>query len=320
MKKLLAALVAVALLCLPVGLAASAETKTIGIIQYVQHIALDAAREGFIKALEDNGFADGEGIVLDIQNAQADASNLSTISDRFIANNVDLVLAIATPAAQAVAGKTTEIPILGTAITDYEVARLVHSNDAPGTNVSGTTDMNPIAEQIALIQELFPQTATVGVIYTSSEDNSVLQAQIAKEAIEKAGMAYIEATVTNSNDVQQAAQSVIEGCDAIYIPTDNVLASSIPIVYEVATAAQKPIIAGEAGVVEGGALATLGINYYELGYQTGLMAVRVLGGEDISTMPIETASSMDYTFNATFAEAIGFEIPEAYRQYAVEMD
>jgi putative ABC transport system substrate-binding protein len=313
-------MLALALACMPILAMAGGETKTIGIIQYVQHVALDSAREGFVQALADNGLVDGQNITLDVQNAQADASNLATISDRFLANNVDLVLAIATPAAQSIAGKTTTIPILGTAITDYEVARLVNSNEAPGTNVSGTTDMNPVADQIKLLKELFPETKTVGVLYTSSEDNSILQAKMAKEAVEAEGMTYVEVTVSSSNDVQQATQSIVDSCDAIYIPTDNVFAASISVVYEVTTAAKKPVICGEAGMVEGGALATLGINYYDLGYQTGLMAVRVLAGEDVSTMAIETASKMDYTFNSTYAEAIGFTIPEKYQAYAKPME
>ncbi len=319
MKKMFVMFLALTLFCLPVFASAEEAVKTIGVIQYVQHVALDSARDGFVQALSDNGYVDGQNIALDLQNAQADASNLATISDRFVANNVDLVLAIATPAAQSIAGKTTEIPILGTAITDYVVARLIDSNEKPGTNVSGTTDMNPVADQIKLIQELFPDTKTVGVMYTSSEDNSVLQAGMAKEAIEALGMNYVEATVTSSNDVQQATQSIVDSCDAIYIPTDNVFASSMPVVYEVATAAKKPIIGGEAGMVKSGALATLGINYYDLGYQTGLMAIRVLNGEDISAMPIETAAKMDYTFNSTYASAIGYTIPEAYASFAEPM-
>ncbi|NLV58903.1 MAG: ABC transporter substrate-binding protein [Clostridiales bacterium] len=320
MRRLFACALVLTLVCMPMLAMAGEGTKTIGIIQYVQHVALDSAREGFVQALADNGFVDGQNIALDVQNAQADASNLATISDRFVANNVDLVLAIATPAAQSIAGKTTTIPILGTAITDYEVARLVSSNQNPGTNVSGTTDMNPVADQIKLIKELFPQTRTVGLIYTSSEDNSILQAKMAKEAVEAEGMSYKEVTVSSSNDVQQATQSIVDNCDAIYIPTDNVLAASISVVYEVTTAARKPVICGEAGMVEGGALATLGINYYDLGYQTGLMALRVLAGEDVSTMAVETASKMDYTFNSTYAEAIGFTIPEKYQAYAKPME
>lgn len=316
-KKLLSlALVLALTLCL--GSALAEDKISIGIVQYVTHNALDAAREGFIAALKDNGYVDGENISLDIQNAQADQSNLSTIADRFVANNVSLVLAIATPAAQAIAGKTTEIPILGTAVTDYVVARLANSNEVPGGNVSGTSDMNPVKDQIDLLQKLVPDAKTVGVIYTSSEDNSILQAKMAKEAIEAAGMTYVEVTVTNSNDVQQATQDIVTRCDALYIPTDNVIASSMPIVYGATVESKTPVICGEASMVENGGLATLGINYYNLGYQTGLMAVKLLKGEaKISEMPIETATGFDFAINGQVADEIGLTIPDDLKQYVI---
>lgn len=293
----------------------------VGIIQYMDHSALDAAREGFVAALADNGYNDGENIEIDLQNAQGDQSNLSTISDRFISNNVDLVLAIATPATQAIAGKTTEIPILATAVTDYESARLVDSNVTPGGNVSGTTDMNPIKEQIDLLVKLVPEAKTVGVLYTSSEDNSILQAAIAKEAIEKLGLKYVEVTVTNSNDVQQATQSIVNQCDAIYIPTDNVFASAMPVVHGVTSQSKTPVICGESGMVNNGGLATLGINYYDLGYQTGLMAVKILRGEaEPATMPIESATGFDFAINGTVAEEIGLEIPLDLEQYVIKAE
>lgn len=289
---------------------------SIGIIQYVEHVALDAAREGFIAALKDNGYVDGENITIDLQNAQADQSNLSTISDRFVSNKVDLVLAIATPAAQSIAGKTKDIPILATAVTDFTSAKLVNSDAAPGGNVSGTTDMNPIKEQIDLLVKLAPQAKTVGLIYTSSEDNSILQAKIAKEAIEKAGLKYTEVTVTNSNDVQQAAQSLVSQCDAIYVPTDNVVASAMPVVSGVTTQAKIPVICGESGMVDNGGLATLGINYKDLGYQTGLMAVKIFKGEaKPETMPIESAKGFDFAINGTVAKEIGLEIPADLKEY-----
>ena len=293
-----------------------AEPMEIGVIQYVEHVALDASRDGFIDALADNGYVDGDNLMIDVQNAQADQSNLATISDRFISNQVDLVLAIATPAAQAIAGKTTEIPILGTAITDYEVARLVDSNENPGGNVSGTTDMNPISDQIDLLVELAPEAKTIGVLYTSSEDNSILQAAIAKEAIEALGLEYVEVTVTNSNDVQQATQSIVSQCDAIYIPTDNVFASAMPVVSGVTMESGTPVVCGESGMVQSGGLATLGINYYDLGYQTGLMAVRVLSGEAVpADMAIERATGFDFAINGEVAGAIGLEIPERLAEY-----
>lgn len=292
------------------------KTKNIGIIQFADFVALDNARIGFIDALKDNGYVDGENIKLDIQNAQGESSNLSTISDRFVGNKVDLVLAIATPAAQSIAGKTTEIPILATAVTDFVSARLVNSNEAPGGNVSGTTDMNPIKEQIDLLVKLSPEAKTVGVLYTSSEDNSVLQAALAKEAIEKLGLKYVEITVSNSNDVQQATQSIVDRCDAIYIPTDNTFASAIANVNNVTSKSKTPVIVGESGMVEGGGLATLGINYYDLGYQTGEMAVKILKGvAKPANMPIEASAKFDFTINGTTAEEIGMQIPADLQQY-----
>jgi putative ABC transport system substrate-binding protein len=289
---------------------------TIGIVQFMEHVALDKAREGFIAALKDDGYVDGENVQFDIQNAQGEQSNLSTISDRFVSNKVDLVLAIATPAAQSIAGKTTEIPILATAVTDFVSARLVNSNEAPGGNVSGTTDMNPIKEQIDLLAKLVPDAKTVGVLYTSSEDNSILQAAMAKEAIEKLGLKYVEATVTNSNDVQQATQSIVEKCDAIYLPTDNTFASAMPNVNSVTTQSKTPVICGESGMVDNGGLATLGINYYDLGYQTGKMAVKILKGEaKPDGMPVEASDKFDFAINGATAKEIGIEIPADLQQY-----
>lgn len=318
MKKLTAIFLSL-ILCVSCFTALAEDKPVIGIIQLMEHVALSAAREGFIQALNDNGYVDGENIVIDYQNGQGESSNLSTIAERFVGENVDLVLAIATPAALQIASKTETIPILGTAITDYVEARLVESNEKPGYNISGTSDMNPIADQIALLQELVPEAQTVGVLYTSSEPNSVLQAKIAREAIEALGMAYTEVTVTGTNDVQQAVQRIVGQCDAIYIPTDNTFASSMAMVYGVTAESKTPVICGEEGMCSVGGLATLGISYYDLGYQTGVMAIDVLNGADISQMPVQFATGFEYYFNQTVADEIGFEIPEKYQPYAVEM-
>ncbi len=291
---------------------------TIGIIQYVEHAALDDAREGFLAALADQGLVADENVAIDYQNAQGDAANLSTIGDRLIAKGVDLILAIATPAAQSVAAKTTEIPILGTAITDYVAARLVNSAEAPGTNVSGTTDMNPIEEQIDLLKTLVPHAETVGLLYTSSEDNSVLQARLARAAIEALGLRHVEITISNSNEVQQAVQALVKRVDAIYVPTDNIISSSMPIVYGVTAEAKLPVICGEANQVINGGLATIGINYYDLGYQTGLMAVEVLNGKDVAAMPIEASKNFDYAINGPVAREIGLAIPAKLQKYVIE--
>lgn len=321
-KRIIALLLAVVMVAAFVGCKTESKEDaklTIGICQLVEHGALDNAREGFIQALADNGYVDGENIVLDVQNAQNDQSNLSTIGDRFVSENCDLILAIATGSAQAMAGKTTNIPILATAVTDYETANLVNSNAAPGGNVSGTTDMNPITEQIDLVVKLVPEAKTIGCIYNGGEANSVLQAELAKAAIEAKGLTYTEITVTSTNDVQQAVSTLAGQCDAIYIPTDNTLASSMPVVYGVTAETKTPVICGESSMVLAGGLATLGINYYNLGYQTGLMAVRILKDSAVvSDMPVESQTDFDYVINGQIASEIGLAIPEDLQQYVVE--
>lgn len=292
------------------------EVLKIGILQLVEHPALDSAREGFIKALSDNGFVNGDNIELDIQNAQADQSNLLTMSQRFVNNKSDLILAIATGSAQSLASQTKEIPILITAVTDPVKAGLVESNEKPGTNVSGTNDMSPIKEQIELMLKFAPETKTVGVVYASSEDNAVLQVESLRSILKEKGLACIEQTVTTSNDVQQAVQSIVEKCDAIYIPTDNILASAMPIVADVTKTAKIPVICSEENQVTMGGLATIGLNYFNLGYQTGEMAVRVLKGEDISAMPIESLKKYNYSINLETAKAIGIEIPKELAEFA----
>ena len=292
------------------------EMLKIGVLQLIEHNALDSAREGFVQALADNGLVDGETIVLDYQNAQGDPSNLSTMSQRFVNNDSDLVLTIATGAAQSMASNTDEIPILFTAVTDPVDAGLVASNEAPGGNVSGTNDMSPIAQQVDLMLQLKPETKTVGLLYNSSEDNSILQIDIVKGVLEEKGIAWVEQTVTNSSDVQQAAQSVIGKVDAVYLPTDNVIASAMPIVAQVANEAKVPVICGEENMVISGGLATLGLNYYNLGYQTGEMAVRILvDGADISTMPVESQTDFNYVINGETAAAIGIEIPAELNEF-----
>ncbi len=290
---------------------------SIGIIQMMDHEALNSAREGFIQALADNGLVEGENLTIDYQNGQGDQNNLGTIADQFVADNEDLVFAIATPAAQAVASKTTDIPIVGTAITSYTEAGLVESDEAPGGNVTGTTDMNPITEQMELMVELFPDAKTVGFLYNSAEDNSILQVAMAKEVVEGMGLASVEKTVQNTNDVQQAVSSIINECDVIYIPTDNVLASSMPIVNEVAMPAGIAVFCGEANMVEQGGFGTLGITYDSIGYQAGLMAVDILvNGADPATMPIQGSSEFEYSFNQEYVDALGITLPDEYAEFA----
>ncbi|MEA4897850.1 MAG: ABC transporter substrate-binding protein [Christensenellaceae bacterium] len=316
MKKMISLCLAILMLA-TAGAALAEGPRKIGILQLVDHPALNAAQNGFVKALHDKGYVDGQSIAITYQNGQGDTNNLATIADKFVGDDMDLVLAIATPSAQAMAGKTADIPIIATAVTDFEVAGLVHSNAKPGTNVSGTSDMNPITEQIDLMLRFVPEVKTVAFLYNSSEDNSVLQVNVAKAALDAKGIGYIEQTVTNSNEVQQAVLAVASECDAIYLPTDNVFASAMPVVHAVSVDAKLPVICGEENMVLGGALATLGINYESLGYQAGEMAARVLDGADISQMPVETSNQFSYAVNGEVAEAIGIEVPEDLRQYVV---
>ena len=324
MKKLIALTLSAIMALSVVGCSSGGKEEDnkvkIGILQQLEHVALDNAREGFVKALEDNGYVDGENLVLDIQNAQSDQSNLSTMSDRLVNEKNDIILAIATGAAQSVAGKTKDIPILITAVTDPVDAGLAESMEKPNTNISGTSDASPIKEQIELMLRLKPDTKVVGLMYTSNEDNSVLQINQVKAILDDMNLEYVEQTVTNSNDVQQAAQSIVKKCDAIYIPTDNVLASSMAIVGSEAVREKVPVICGESGMVMSGGLATLGIDYYNLGYQTGEMAIRVLNGEDITTMQIETQKDYSYTINGDMADALGITIPAELQQYVVHAE
>ncbi len=320
MKRLMTLLAALLVLALMLPVAAETKTPIIGVLQYVQHPALDAARDGFIKGLADEGFVDGQNIKLDIQNAQADQATASTIADHFIGQNTDLVLAIATPAAQALANKSTTLPILATAVTDFVSAGLVQSNEAPGFNVSGTTDMNPVEAQVRLAKRLLPDAKTLGLLYTSSEINSKIQADLAKAEAEKLGLKVVEVTVNNSNDVQQAAINILEQVDVLYVPTDNIIAASMPLVAEEALTRKVPIVVGEAGQVEGGGTATEGLSYFKLGEQTGHMAAKILRLEaKVGEMPIETQSEFETLINKTFMDAIGLEIPEDLLPFAKEI-
>lgn len=288
----------------------SEEEVSLGIIQIVEHPALDAARQGFLDTLKENGLEEGKKLKVDYQNAQGDQSNLKTISQKFVNDKVNLVLAIATPSAISIASETEEVPILITAVTDPAAAKLVESNEKPGTNITGTTDMTPVKKQLELLKKIKPDVKKVGIIYSSSEINSEIQAEIAKKAAPELELELKEATVTNSAEVMQIAQSLGGKVDAIYVPTDNVVASSIASVISVCEKNKIPLIVGESELVENGALATIGIDYYELGRQTGEMALRVLNGSDPAEMAIESLENIDIVINKDAAKRMGVEIPE----------
>ncbi|KDR94538.1 putative ABC transport system substrate-binding protein [Peptoclostridium litorale DSM 5388] len=284
------------------------EKIEVGISQIVEYSALDENREGFVKALEDAGYVDGENIEIDIQNAQGDIATAQTIAQSFASQKKDMIFAIATPSAQGAYNATKEIPIMISSVTDPVAAGLVNSMENPGTNVSGTSDYIPVSKQIELIKTFAPDAKRIGVLYNTSEVNSQVQLDQLKE--EAKGYEIVEVGVTSTNEVNQAISSMLGKIDVLYAPTDQLVVSAMPIIVEKTMAKKIPVIAAEKGSVELGALATQGINYYKLGYETGKMAVKVLKGEEISSMPVRTASETDIIVNEDTLKALGLEKPQ----------
>lgn len=286
---------------------ASGKVYKIGVIQYVQHDALDQSNDGFFAALDDLGVQ----YEVDPHNAAGEASSCQTISQTLVNNGNDLIFAIATPAAQAVAGATTDIPIVLTAVTDPAESGLVESNDAPGGNVTGTSDLTPVKEQIQLLKDILPDAAKVGLLYCSAESNSEIQAAMAEEACKELGMEAIPFTVSSSNEIQQVVESAVGKVDALYAPTDNVIAAGMATVGMIANDNGLPVIAGEGGMVNEGGLATYGIDYFQLGYMAGEMAAEILlNGANPAEMPIGylPAEKCELTVNDETAAALGLDL------------
>ena len=284
------------------------KTYKIGICQQLEHQALDAATEGFKDALVEKL---GEGNVkFDYQNAQGEQANCATIATKFVNGNVDLIMANATTALQACAAATADIPIVGTSVTDFVEAGVVDSNDKPGRNVTGTSDLAPIDQQIDLLTELVPDAKKVGILYCSAEANSVFQAEKAEEALDKKGLSYERFTVSDSNDIQQVVTNAVAASDVLYIPTDNTIANNMEGVKNVTGPAGIPIICGEENMCAGGGLATLSISYYNIGYNAGVMAYEILTeGKNPGEMPIQYADEVTKKYNAEVAEALKMEMP-----------
>lgn len=287
------------------------DVKTIGVLQYMEHGALDAAYEGFIAGLAEEGYIEGENIKIDLKNAHGDLTTAQTIANQYVSDDVDMMFAIATQAVQSAYNATKDIPILMTAVTDPVEAGVVKDWNQSGTNVTGTSDLTPVAKQMELITELVPEAKTVGVIYTTSEVNSEVQVKMAEEAASNLGLQVIRVGVTTVNDIPQAVASVIDKVDAMYAPTDNLIASSMPVLWNACLDKKVPIVAGVDTMVIDGGIATEGIDYYQLGYETGLMAAQVLEGKDPSTMPINTLQNTTLIVNQKNAEAIGLSIPDS---------
>lgn len=288
----------------------AAEEYEIGISQFVEHPSLDLAREGFVDQLAEEGFVEDENIKINLQNAQADFATAQTIAQKFKQNNSDLVLAIATPSAQTAANVLRDIPVLITAVTDPEEAGIVADMENPGANITGTTDMNPVAKQLELIKDFLPEIETLGILYNPGEVNSTVQVEIAKEKAKEMGVKIEEGTVSNSSEVTLAVSSLVDSVDAIYVPTDNIIVSAMPTVLQTAYNHQIPVFASENNSVEQGAIATLGIDYYQLGKQTGAMAAKILNGADPSEMAVESSKELKLYINKKSAEEINLEIPQ----------
>lgn len=307
MKKLMICLLIIMSMLTGCGKTIEKEVINIGINQLVEFDALDQCRDGFIQALEDNGYTNGKNIKIDYQNAQGEMNIAQTISKKFASDKKDLIFAIATPSAQASYNATKDIPILISAVTDPVKAGIVESMDKPGTNVSGTSDYLPVEKQLDLMKKLLPNIKKIGVLYNTSEVNSEVQVDELKNAA--VDYEIITMGITSTNEVNNAINSLVKKIDVLFVPTDNLVVSSLPIIVRSTLQEKIPIIASEQGSVENGALATAGINYYKLGYETGKMAVEILKGAEISNMPLKISEETDIFINEDTLKALGIPVP-----------
>jgi len=286
-------------------------TYTVGICQLVQHVALDAATQGFKDALTEKL---GDKVVFDEQNAAGDSATCATIANQFVSSNVDLIMANATPPLQAAAAATNEIPILGTSVTDYATALEIDDwNGKTGTNISGTSDLAPLSEQAAMLNELFPDAKTVGLIYCSAEPNSQYQCSVISEYLATYGYTTKDYTFADSNDIASVVTNAVGECEVLYVPTDNTAAANTEVINNICLPAGIPVIAGEEGICGGCGVATLSISYYDLGYTTGQMAYEVLvNGADVADMDVQFAPQVTKEYNADICAQLGIEIPADY--------
>ena len=290
--------------------AADGQSYTVGICQLVEHAALDAATQGFEDALTE---AFGDNVKFDFQNAQNDSATCATIANGFVSAGVDLIMANATPALQAAQAATNSIPILGTSVTEYGVALgLTDFDGTVGGNVSGTSDLAPLDQQAEMITEWLPDVKKVGLLYCSAEANSQYQVDEVQKYLETAGVTATQYAFSDSNDLASVCQKAADENDAVYLPTDNTVAANTGIVDGICRPAKKPVFAGEEGICAGCGVATLSISYYDLGYTTGEMAVKILKGEsDVSDMPIEY-TDVTKKYNKTICDDLGLTVPEGY--------
>lgn len=292
----------------------------VGLTQIVEHPSLDTVRQGIIDGLKEAGFEDGKAIRIEFQSAQGEMPIAQQIAQKYVADRKDLIIALATPSAQAVAQATKEIPVIFGTVTDPVGAGLVASLAEPGGNVTGTSDMTPVRDQLALFAKLGARVGRVGMIYNAGEANSVFTVKEAKAAAGDLGLTIVEATVSNPSEVQQAAQSLAGRVDGLYLITDNTLAQGIQSVLAMAQQAKLPTISVERSYVDQGALATAGFDYYQLGRQTGRMAAEVLKGKKPADLPVETSQDLKLVINTRSAQALGLTIPEQILSQAEKVD
>lgn len=299
---------------------ASGDSYTVGVCQLMQHAALDAATQGFQDKLTELVEADGKSVEFDVQNASGDSATCTTIVNGFVSSGVDLIMGNGTAALQAAQSGTTDIPILGTSITDYATALDMSDwTGTTGTNISGTTDLAPLDGQAEMLKELFPDAKNVGLLYCSAEPNSAYQINTIKLMLEEMGYTCTEYAFTDSNDVASIATNACASSDVIYIPTDNTAATCTETIRNVVVPAGVPVIAGEQGICSGCGVATLSIDYYELGEMTGQMAYDILvGGQNPGEMEIQPAPTFTKMYNESLCQELGITVPEGYEAIAAE--
>ncbi|BDR59491.1 ABC transporter substrate-binding protein [Xylocopilactobacillus apicola] len=294
--------------CANKGNSGDSKVKQVGVLQVVQHPSLDKAYDGFIEGLKESGYTEGKNLKINYQNAQNSQDNLKSMSEKLVNDKSDLLLGIATPAAQSLANTTTTIPTVVTAVTDLKAAKLVKSNEKPGGNITGTTDMGPIEQQIALLLSIVPNAKTIGLMYNAGEANSKIQADQAEKLLKKAGVKVLIKTANTTNDVQQVTETLAGSTDGIYVPTDNTFASAAAIVGKVVKEKKIPLVAGALDQVKTGGLATVGIDYKALGVQTGKMAAKILDGKaKPAEMAVENPKELQLYINKDMAKALGID-------------
>ena len=286
----------------------NSDVKHVGVLQVVQHPSLDKAYKGFKKGLKEEGYVEGKNLKIDYQNAQNNQDNLKSMSEKLVNEKSDLMLGIATPAAQSLANTSQDIPIVVTAVTDLKAAKLVKSDAKPGKNVTGTTDMVSIERQIKLLLSIVPQAKTIGIMYNAGESNSKIQADLATAALKKAGVKVLIKTANSTNDVQQVTETLASKVDGIFVPTDNTFDSAADVVGKVVKEKKVPLVASSVDQVKTGGLASIGIDYELLGEQTGKMAAKILAGKaKPADMPVEKAHDMKLVVNKKMAKALGID-------------